>query len=249
MKPTQVVLQLFVLQVVFWGRRIPSPAIYRSLATSITMIMLAITKTLMSKQISHSKKISKLKQVKQLLWIVSLAATIFTANITNSSQLFLQFYAYGKDFNRESPSSQKGKILGFIGVSTILFIMCILLFKNCCKRHLQTRIRFIIISIYHILTCVFYSMGIIMVFVEDTGNGGIVVPLTLLIILNSSLALVFTKAAFSVSKLNDIWSLEKMTSKELCCIPNLLFSIVILSFLIFVLELVRTSIVGDPYYA
>ena len=173
MKPNQVVLQLFVLQVVFWGRRIPSPAIYRSLATSITMIMLAITKTLMSKQISHSKKISKLKQVKQLLWIVSLAATIFTANITNSSQLFLQFYAYGKDFNRESPSSQKGKILGFIGVSTILFIMCILLFKNCCKRHLQTRIRFIIISIYHILTCVFYSMGIIMVFVEDTGNGGI----------------------------------------------------------------------------
>ena len=249
MKPNQVVLQLFVLQVVFWGRRIPSPAIYRSLATSITMIMLAITKTLMSKQISHSKKISKLKQVKQLLWIVSLAATIFTANITNSSQLFLQFYAYGKDFNRESPSSQKGKILGFIGVSTILFIMCIPLFKNCCKRHLQTRIRFIIISIYHILTCVFYSMGIIMVFVEDTGNGGIVVPLTLLIILNSSLALVFTKAAFSVSKLNDIWSLEKMTSKELCCIPNLLFSIVILSFLIFVLELVRTSIVGDPYYA
>ena len=249
MKPNQVVLQLFVLQVVFWGRRIPSPAIYRSLATSITMIMLAITKTLMSKQISHSKKISKLKQVKQLLWIVCLAGNIFTANITNSSQLFLQFYAYGKDFNRESPSSQKGKILGFIGVSTILFIMCILLFKNCCKRHLQTRIRFIIISIYHILTCVFYSMGIIMVFVEDTGNGGIVVPLTLLIILNSSLALVFTKAAFSVSKLNDIWSLEKMTSKELCCIPNLLFSIVILSFLIFVLELVRTSIVGDPYYA
>ena len=249
MKPPQVILQLFVNQVVFWGRRIPSPAIYRSLATSITMIMLAITKTLMSKQISHSKKISKLKQVKQLLWIVSLAATIFTANITNSSQLFLQFYAYGKDFNRESPSSQKGKILGFIGVSTILFIMCILLFKNCCKRHLQTRIRFIIISIYHILTCVFYSMGIIMVFVEDTGNGGIVVPLTLLIMLNSSLALVFTKAAFSVSKLNDIWSLEKMTSKELCCIPNLLFSIVILSFLIFVLELVRTSIVGDPYYA
>ena len=123
-----------------------------------------------------------MKQVKQLLWIVCLAGNMFTANISNSSQLFLAFYSYGKDFNRESPSSQRGKLLGFIGVSTILFIMCILMYKNCCRQHLQTKIRFIIIIIYHIFTCIFYSMGIIMVFVDDTGNDGIIVPLTLEVI-------------------------------------------------------------------
>ena len=63
------------------------------------------------------------------------------------------------------------------------------------------------------------------------------------------IVIVFAKAAFSVSKLNDIWSLEKMTSKELCCIPNLLFSIVFLSFIPFTFFIVVNSFVGDPVYA
>ena len=250
MKPTQAVLQMFVLQVVFFGRRIPSPAIYRSLATSITMIMFALTKALMSQQISHTKKTSKLKLAKQLVWIISLAGTIFTANTIQLNMLVWGFLCYGKEYNRMPLSMQKFNLLGSIISLTLVVFMCSFMYKNCFKQHSQTKVRFIVLSINHIINCIYNLIALIgFVFGQDTGNIGVAGPVIFVFILNSSLVLVFAKAAFSASKLNDVWSLEKMTSKELCCIPNLLFSIVFLTFCLFFLGFVLQSFVGDPYYA
>ena len=249
MKPTQGILQFFVLQVVFMSRRIPSPSLYRSLMTSIVMIMFAITKALMSKQISHTKKISKLKQVKQLVWIICLAGTIFTANIFNLNNFIWSCVCYGKEYNRSSPSAQKLQLIRTITYATLMIIMCIFIWKNCFKQHLQTKVRFISLSINHIINCMVVCLTLIFsIFGQDTGNIGSAGPLITMILPNLSLVLVFTKAAFSVAKLNDIWSLEKMTSKELCCIPNLLFTIVFLLHFLLVLGAVFWSFVGDPYY-
>ena len=153
MKPTQGILQFFVIQVVFMARRIPSPSLYRSLMTSIIMIMFAITKALMSQQISHTKKISKLKQFKQLLWIICLAGTIFTANIFNLNNFIWSCVCYGKEYNRSSPSAQKLQLIRTITYATLMIIMCIFIWKNCFKQHLQTKVRFISLSISHIINC------------------------------------------------------------------------------------------------
>ena len=249
MKPTQGILQFFVIQVVFMARRIPSPSLYRSLMTSIIMIMFAITKALMSQQISHTKKISKLKQVKQLVWIICLAGTIFTANIFNLNNFIWRCVCHGKEYNRSSPSAQKSQLIQVISYATLMISMSIFIWKNCFKKDSQTKVRFISLSIYHIINCIIDCMVLIIsIFGQDTGNIGTAGISIVMIMLNSSLVLVFAKAAFSVSKLNDIWSLEKMTSRELCCIPNLLFTIVILSFFLLVLGTVLQS-VSDPYYA
>ena len=64
-------------------------------------------------------------------------------------------------------------------------------------------------------------------------NIGVAMLMASFTMLNLPPFLVFAKAAFSVPKLNDIWSLEKMTSKELCWVPNLLFTIVFLTFSFF----------------
>ena len=203
----------------------------------------------MSQQISHTKKISKLKQVKQLVWIICLAGTIFTANIFNLNNFIWRCVCHGKEYNRSSPSAQKSQLIQVIAYATLMIIMCIFIWKNCFKQHLQTKVRFIILSINHIINCIVICLILIVsIFGEDTGNIGSAGPLITMILPNLSLVLVFAKAAFSVAKLNDIWSLEKMTSKELCCIPNLLFTIVILSFFLLVLGTVLQS-VSDPYYA
>ena len=203
----------------------------------------------MSQQISHTRKTSKLKQIKQLLWIICLAGTVFTANTYALINFVWRCVCYGKEYNRSSPSAQKSQLIQVIAYATLMIIMCIFIWKNCFKQHLQTKVRFIILSINHIINCIVICLILIVsIFGEDTGNIGSAGPLITMILPNLSLVLVFAKAAFSVAKLNDIWSLEKMTSKELCCIPNLLFTIVILSFFLLVLGTVLQS-VSDPYYA
>ena len=226
MKPIQVVLQTFVSGFVFMGRRIPSPAIYRSIGTSTLMIMFALTKALMSQQISHTKKKSKLKQVKQLVWIVCLAGTIFTSKIFILNILLFAFLSYGKDYNRLPPSKQS-LITPIIGLSLFVFTY-IFVYKNCFKQHLQTKVRFITLSIYHFLMCMAILNEIVGHLEDNIGSSGVATILLPFFMLSLSLVFVYMKGAFSVPKLNDIWSLEKMTSKELCFIPNLLFTIVFL---------------------
>ena len=251
MKSNQVILQWFAIIVVFAARRIPSPAIYRSLATSMIMIMFAITKALMSKQISHTKKPSRLNQFKQLVWIICLAGTIFTAITINLSFLVWGIVCYRKDFNRLPLSMHKYPLFGSIITLTYLVITHILMLKKCFKQHLQTKVRFIIISITHTLFCFVYLFTLTDVVIGgDTGNDDVAIFVITFFMLNLCLVIVSAKAAFSVSKLNDIWSLEKMTSKELCGIPNLLFAIVFLTFLGFSLIMVLYSLhVFPTYYA
>ena len=67
---------------------------YRSLVTSKEPILLAITKTLMSQQVSHTKKKSKLKQIKQSVWIVLLSGIIFITNIVTLSIFFTSVINY-----------------------------------------------------------------------------------------------------------------------------------------------------------
>ena len=241
--------------VVFEGRRNPSPAIYISIVTSTTMIMFAITKALISQQISHTQTISKLKQVKHFVWIICLAGSIFITNIVQFFEVFISgLLSYGKEYNRSSPSAQKQQLINAIIYSALVIVMFIFIWKNCFKQHLQTKVRFVILSVYHINSCINLFMTLIVnVFGEDTGYIGVAANFMMFIILNLSLVLIFAKAALSVSKLNDIWSLEKMTSKESCLIPNLLFIIVFLPFFIFVLGSVGKSVLyslgGDRYYS
>ena len=249
MKPNQVILQSFVAGLVFLGRRIAPPSLIRSVVTSITIIMFAITKALMSQQISHTKKTSKLKQIKQLVWIICLAGTIFAVNILQLNVIVWGFICYGKEYNRSPPSTHKFSLLLSITGLTLFFFICIFMYKNCFKQHFQTKVRCIILSINHIINCISHLIHLnVFIFGQDTGNVGMAGFHIIMIILNLSLVFVFAKASFSVSKLNDIWSLEKMASKELCLIPNLLFTIVFLSFFLFVLGFVLQSF-GDPYYA
>ena len=148
---------------VFWGRRIPSPSIYRSLAISNIMIMLGITKALMSQQISNDKKKSKLKQIKQLVWIISLSHIIFQVNMTQWSLYIFMLISYGQDFNRIS-SSEDNSI--FILV-TLIICMYLFMYKNCFKQHLQTKVRFLTLSIYHLITCLANSFAIIANITQD----------------------------------------------------------------------------------
>ena len=132
---------------------------------------------------------------------------------------------------RVPPHVQKYYLSVTIIYATLVVFMCIFMFKNCFKQHLQTKVRFIILCIYHIIYCLFHSLALIgYVSGEDTASINFILPEVQHIILHVSLVLVFAKAAVSATKLNDIWSLEKMTSNELCRIPNLLFTIVFLSF-------------------
>ena len=238
--------------VVFEGRRNPSPAIYISIVTSTTMIMFAITKALISQQISHTQTISKLKQVKHFVWIICLAGSIFITNIVQFFEVFISgLLSYGKEYNRSSPSAQKQQLINAIIYSALVIVMFIFIWKNCFKQHLQTKVRFIIISITHTLFCFVYLFTLTDVVIGgDTGNDDVAIFVITFFMLNLCLVIVSAKAAFSVSKLNDIWSLEKMTSKELCCIPNLLFVIVVLTFLGFNLIMVLYSLhVFPTFYA
>ena len=228
----QLALQYFIIIVVFSGRIIPSSSIYRSLVTSTITILLAISKALMSHQVNHTKKTSKLKQIKQTVWIISLSGIIFITNIVVLTNLFAAVIKYGKDYYHMPPLMQKDYLIESIIHVTLIMFMCIFMYKNCFKQHLQTKVRFIILSIYHIFNCMAFSMALINSFCsEDFNNSiGFILPIVQHLILHSSLVLVFAKAAVSATKLNDIWSLEKMTSSELCRIPNFLFTIVFLSF-------------------
>ena len=124
------------------------------------------------------------------------------------------------------------------------------MFKNFFKPHLQTKVRFLILSIYHLINCLRCTLVILESVYHSNSGFGLTMLYVPFVILNSSLVLVFSKAAFSVPKLNDIWSLEKMTSKDLCGIPNLLFTIAILSSMSFVLYNVLYSLhVFPTYYA
>ena len=185
----------------------------------------------MPKQTSHTKKNSKLKQIKQTLWILSLSGIIFITNIVILCSFFAAVINYGKDYYNVPPQMQKHYLIGAIIYVTLVVFMCIFMYKNCFKQHLQTKVRFIILSTYHITICVVNSILLISAFyAEDYAIIGFILPTVQHLILHSSLVLVFAKAAVSVTKLNDIWSL--MTSKELCWNPNLLFTIVFLSFLL-----------------
>ena len=185
----------------------------------------------MSQQISHGKKESKLKQITQLLWIVCLNIIIFTTNSVQWTSFIYTFITYGKEYNRESPSDQKMFLIINIIQITLTVAMCIFMFKNFFKPHLQTKVRFLILSIYHLINCLRCTLVILESVYHSNSGFGLTMLYVPFVILNSSLVLVFSKAAFSVPKLNDIWSLEKMTSKELCFIPNLLFTIVFLTIL------------------
>ena len=212
--------------------------------------MFAVTKALMSQQISHGKKKSKLKQIMQLVWIVCLTVIIFTTNTVQWTSFIYTFITYGKEYNRESPSDQKMFLIINIIQITLTIALCILMFKNFFKSHLQTKVRFFILSIYHLIN----SLRCALVILESVYHSNSGIGLTMLyvpyVILNSSLVLVFAHAAFSVKKLNDIWSLEKVTSKNLCLIPNMLFAIVILSSTCFILYNVLYSLhVFPTYYA
>ena len=226
----QLALQYFIILVVFYGRRLASPSMFRSLVTSNITILLAITKTLMSQQVSHTKKKSKLKQIKQTVWIVSLSGIIFITNIVVLNNIFAAMINYGKDYYNAPPLMQKDYLVGSIIYVTSIVFMCIFMFKNCFKQHLQTKVRFIILSIYHISNFVGGFITLIDGFYAENYNNIALLHIVQHLILHSSLVLVFTKAAVSATKLNDIWNLEKMTSNELCRIPNLLFTIVFLSF-------------------
>ena len=212
--------------------------------------MFAVTKALMSQQISHDKKKSKLKQIKQLAWIVCLNVIIFTTNSVQWTSFIYTFITYGKEYNRESPSDQKMFLIINIIQMTLTIAMCIFMFKNFFKPHLQTKVRFLILSIYHLINCLRCTLVILESVYHSNSGIGLTMLYVPYVILNSSLVLVFAKAVFSAPKLNDIWSLEKMTSKDLCFIPNLLFTIVILSSMSFVLYNVLYSLhVFPTYYA
>ena len=51
---------------------------------------------------------------------------------------------------------------------------------------------------------------------------------TMLLIFNFFIAFVFAKAAFIVRCVREIWSLDVMTKKQLCPIPNMLLSTAVL---------------------
>ena len=131
---------------------------------------------------------------------------------------------------------------------TLTIFMLIFMFKNCFKQELQTKVRFLTLSNYHLINCLRCTLVIILwAFNKNIGLTMLYIPF---IILNLSLVVVFAHAAFSVKKLNDIWSLEKMSSKSLCFISNLLLAIVILSSMSFVLYNVLYSLhVFPTYYA
>ena len=67
---------------------------------------MAISKALMPKQVNHTKKTSKLKQIKQTVWIVSLSGNIFITNIVILNNFFAAVIKYGRGYFHTPPRKQ-----------------------------------------------------------------------------------------------------------------------------------------------
>ena len=113
---------------------------------------------------------------------------------------------------RVPPHVQKYYLSVTIIYATLVVFMCIFMFKNCFKQHLQTKVRFIILCIYHIIYCLFHSLALIdYISGDDTASINFILPEVQHVILHLSLVLVNSAEPVEGSKIaNNYWnSMEK----------------------------------------
>ena len=103
---------------------------------------------------------------------------------------------------RVPPHVQKYYLSVTIIYATLVVFMCIFMFKNCFKQHLQTKVRFIILCIYHIIYCLFHSLALIdYISGDDTASINFILPEVQHVILHLSLVLVNSAEPVEGSKI------------------------------------------------
>ena len=188
------------------------------------MVVLTLSKTLMPQK--FSKKTSLAEKVKNIVWSVGVTNILMMVVIFN---LILLAATCIQDIPLLSPSKQKF----FLIISSIFIVILILTYLSmyvfCAKILQKVNRKCLNISIfaflYIVLICIQWLA--INLHSQPQGFGGILMT-SLFCIGNFFVAFVFAKAAFIVSRVRDIWSLDLMTKKQLCPIPNMLLSTMVL---------------------
>ena len=195
--------------------------------TSFLMVVLTLSKTLMPQK--FSRKTSLAEKVKNIVWALCISNILGLVVLFN---LILTATVYTQDTPLVSPSQLK---LFFIisGISIAILILTYLSMNIFCGKYLQNINRkclniSIFIFLYQVHFWIIFFTIVLSTAVNSSFGSGFPIMISGFFISNFFVIFVFTKAAFIVSRVRDIWSLDVMTKKQLCPIPNMLLSSVVL---------------------
>jgi hypothetical protein len=108
-----------------------------------------------------------------------------------------------------------------------LIFMCLFVLKNCLENSQQPWLKCIMLSVYYLYTCISYVIThLVFVPVALSQSKSIsLIPVVIMILNFTFVALFFLYASFNVLKLRDVLNLEVMESRHKCPVPNMLFTI------------------------
>ena len=208
----------------FLGKKNPTYIQWVSIFTSFFMVVVTLSKTLMPQKFSRKQSLAE--KAKNIVWAICISFMLMLVLILN-----LTFMA-GSVINQIhflSPAQQKMCFIIGGTQNAILILTYLSMYLFCAKRLKKINRKCLNISIFVLLNtlggCISWST--VLLNASPHGSGGVVMY-TMLLIFNFFIAFVFAKAAFIVRCVREIWSLDVMTKKQLCPIPNMLLSTAVL---------------------
>ena len=218
----QCTFQGFVIAALFLGKKNPTYIQYVSMVTSLVMVVLTLSKTLMPQKFSKNKSLAE--KVKNIVWALCISNILMFVVIFN---LIFGAAMAVNQIHLLSPAQLK-LVLIIKGVQlAIIFPTSMYVF--CAKKLQKINRKCLFIGILVFLNILESVIQWLTTFLNSTnfGSGGIM-GYSVFLTFNLFVAFVFAKAAFIVRRVRDIWSLDLMTKKQLCPIPNMLLSTVVL---------------------
>ena len=200
-------LQGFIIAALFMGIRNPTFAQFVSQFTSITMVYLSLSKALMPPGVLSNKDMSMFSKIKNILWtgiITSTAGTIFNGIIFNIA-FFLRMCPALPALNQ--------KVGLLLTITGLVFFLLVIIFVYKSK---NVKLNFVVLSVFSLwglLTGPFVFYVLFLPYWSHIGNGGVVMS-NMLFYTDLSKTILFAHAAFTVTKLRDILSFDKLTSKS-----------------------------------
>ena len=208
----QVLFQTAITMMYFMGIRNPTFAQWVSQFTSMIMVVLALLKALMPPGFWSNKEKSLISKVKNTVHMSNVVSGLFGMTSTGLIMMVANLW---RILPVLSPSYQTIVIVMLITGLIFEVLANIFMFKNCMDKLKQVQLRCVILSLkffYVVLTNSFVFYVLVLPNWSHIGNGGIAMY-SFLVYANLSNAILFAKAAFTVTRLRDIFSFDVMTSK------------------------------------
>ena len=204
----QALLQTFIAMVLFMGVRNPTYVQWLSQFTSMVMVVLSLSKVLMPPGVWGNKDMSLFSKIRNILWTVIMVSK--TTAIVNGIIMHIAFC--WRMYPALPPLNQKvGLILTII---SLVFFIPVKIFVYKSK---QVQLKFVVLSIHSLWVFLSFTIVFYVLFLphwSHIGNGGVAMANVLFYDGGLSWTILYAHAAFTATKLTDILSFDKLTSKS-----------------------------------